>query len=106
MYFFHGKWCEVEVKLNFNAERDLIRQLNQYTDLERILLEKERECTERIEKRFVIVIDTERIGIFDGYNKRIEMVAELDRLQNKLDLLALRKQLIDCMEYMRVSNSK
>lgn len=104
--FFHGKWCEVEVKLNFNAERDLIRQLNQYTDLERILLEKERECTEKIEKRFVIVIDTERIGIFDGYNKRIEMVAELDRLQNKLDLLALRKQLIDCMEYMMVSNSK
>ena len=91
----------VEVKLNFDAERDLISQLKQYTDVECITLEKGREYDEKIERQFVIIIDITRIGVFDGYNEKITMIAEIDKLKSKTDLMMLRSQLIKHMESLR-----
>ena len=99
---FNKRWVPVEVKLNFDAERDLISQLKQYTDVERIVLERGRECDEKIDRQFVIIIDVTRIGVFDGYNEKITMVTEIDELKTISDLMMLRSQLIKHMESLRL----
>lgn len=99
---FNKRWVPVEVKLNFDAERDLISQLKQYTDVERIVLERGRECDEKIDRQFVIIIDVTRIGVFDGYNEKITMVTEIDELKTISDLMMLRSQLIKHTESLRL----
>ena len=98
---FNKSWVPVEVKLNFDAERDLISQLKQYTDTERIVLEKGRECDEKIDRQFVIIIDVTKIGVFDGYNEKIAIITEIDELKTISDLMMLRNQLIKHMEGLR-----
>ena len=53
---------------------------------------------ENIEQKFVIVIDTRRIGIFNSDSKNITFIANLDSLRTEKDLSALRYAILDFMK--------
>ena len=95
---FNGQLCFVEVKLNFDTERNFIEQLLRYCNVEGVMLEKGRKCCENIEQKFVIVIDTRRIGIFNSDSKNITFIANLDSLRTEKDLSALRYAILDFMK--------
>lgn len=95
---FNGQLCFVEVKLNFDTERNFIEQLLKYCNVEGVILEKGRNCCENIEQKFVIVIDTRRIGIFNSDSKNITFIANLDSLRTEKDLSALRYAILDFMK--------
>lgn len=93
--WLNGKIFFVEVKLSFDAERNFTNQLFKYSNVENVVLEKERRYYERIEQRYVLVIDTGRIGVFDAITKNISIITKLDLLKDKTDLSGLRHSLIE-----------
>ena len=96
--WLNGKLCFVEVKLSFDAERNFTEQLLKYGNVESAVLEKERRYYDIIEQRYVLVIDTGRIGVFDGISKELSIITNLDSLKDKIDLCDLRYSLIEFME--------
>lgn len=96
--WLNGKLCFVEVKLSFDAERNFTDQLLKYSNVENAVLEKERRYYDRIEQRYVLVIDTERIGVFDAILKKISIITKLDLLKDKTDLSDLKRSLIEFTE--------
>ncbi|MGN0154914.1 MAG: hypothetical protein ACI4D0_03720 [Lachnospira sp.] len=102
--WFNGKLCFVEVKLNFDAERNFVEQLIKYSNVESALVKKEKRYADCIEQKYVIVVDTRRIGVFDARLKSISIIADLDLLQSKSDLVVLRHKIIDFMENANTNN--
>lgn len=92
--WFHKKLCFVEVKLNIDTERNIIEQLTKYTNVDYAILNKDEQYFDNIEQRYVFVIDTRHIGIFDTELKNISLMADLDMIKNKSDLCKLRNDMI------------
>lgn len=95
--WFNKKLCFVEVKLNIDTERNIIEQLTKYANVDSAVLDKGKQCFENIEQRYVIVIDTRNIGVFDILSKDISLIADLDFIKNKSDLCKLRNDIIAFM---------
>lgn len=98
--WFDKRLIFVEVKLNFDTERNFVGQLIKYSNVESAVLENGRRCFTNIEQRYVIVIDTQHIGIFDSLSKRISIVADLDMIKSKTDLERLRYVIIVTLKYL------
>lgn len=96
--WFKSKLCFVEVKLNIEAEHSIIEQLTKYTNVDSTILDKDRRFFENIEQRYVIVIDTRNIGVFDTLSKTISIIADLDFIKDKEDLHNLRNNIITFMK--------
>lgn len=96
--WFNKKLCFVEVKLNLDAERNIIEQLTKYSNVESTILEKENNIFDNIEQKYVIVIDTRNIGVFNVLSKQISIIADLDFIKDKSDLYNLRHDIIAFMK--------
>lgn len=96
--WFNKKLCFVEVKLNLDTERNIIEQLIKYSNVESVILEKENHTFNNIEQKYVIVIDTRNIGIFNVLAKQISIIADLDLIKDKSDLCNLRHDIITFMK--------
>ena len=93
--YFNGKLTFVEVKLNFDTEPKLLEQLSKYADVDSTTLEKTRNCSEDIERNFVIAVDTKMLKLFSAKTKELLFITELDQLKSESDLLELRRSLIN-----------
>ncbi len=92
--YLEHKICFVEVKLNFDIEKDFIKQLKKYCYIDRTKLKKDKEeYKTSIVQDFVIVIDKEKIGVFDARSEQIDIICELDILTSESDLEQLKKKL-------------
>jgi hypothetical protein len=92
--WLNGKLCFVEVKLNFDAERDFVGQLMKYSYVEMALMDKEKRYADCIEQEHIIVIDTREIGVFDARSKQVSIITALDRLKSRANLTTLRNKII------------
>lgn len=96
--WFNGKLSFVEVKLNFDTERNFTVQLMKYCNVESTILEKGKRYFENIEQTFIIIIDTRRIGIFDALTNNISFISNLDSIKTADDLLDLRYAMLEFMK--------
>lgn len=96
--WLNRKLCFVEVKLNLETERNIIEQLIRYSDVESTILEKWNYFSNNIEQKYVIVIDTRSIGVFNTLSKQISIIADLDFIKDKSDLCNLRHDIIAFMK--------
>ena len=96
--WLNRKLCFVEVKLNLETERNIIEQLIRYSDVESTILEKGNHFSKNIEQKYVIVIDTRSIGVFNTLSKQISIIADLDFIKDKSDLCNLRHDIIAFMK--------
>jgi hypothetical protein len=94
--WLNGKLCFVEVKLNFDVERNFTEQLMKYSYVDEIALrETERKYSAAyIEQEHVIVVDTMSIGVFNAQIQQIDILSDLDILKNKSDLINLKHNII------------
>lgn len=90
-----SKKCFVEVKLNFDTEKELSTQLLKYIDVEKTYLTPDESCVENIGQRCVIAIDTKSIAAFDANIQRLTTIVQLDNIKNNKDLQHVRKCLIE-----------
>ena len=92
-----GKLCVVEVKLNISAENKLEEQLEQYCYIDEISLEKDRIPADRLIHDRALVIDTEKLYIYDAGSKTFTEITDLDSLEKNEDLPTVRKYIIQCL---------
>ena len=85
----------VEVKLNFDTEKELSTQLLKYVDVEKTYLTPDESCAENIGQRCVIAIDTKRIAVFNANTKQLTTIAQLDTIRDDENLQYVRKCLIE-----------
>ena len=94
------KLLPVEVKLNIELESNLMRQCEQYCQLDRIILDKktQREANMRdVINDKVLVIDTYAVYMFNLNNKMIETLYDLENLKSHEDIRELREIVIHSM---------
>lgn len=90
-----GKLCFVEVKLNWDAERNLEEQLERYCNVDEVWLSRELKMPmEKWIGGFVLVIDRERIGVYDHRIRQVLRVAELEYVHAQKDLMRVRTRII------------
>jgi hypothetical protein len=90
-----GKLYFVEVKLNINAEKDIVHQLKKYTNTEYInpSNNKGKTISKNICEDKVIVIDTVGIYLFDDKNNSLNAIECLENLTAKNSLTDLKHKL-------------
>lgn len=97
--WLNGKLCFVEVKLNWDAERDLMKQLEKYCNADEVWLSRDLKMPlEKWVNRWVIIVDRERVGLYDHRVRQIFTVAELDTIRDRDDLGRVRMQIIKALE--------
>ena len=88
----NGKYIPVETKLNINAEKDLIRQLEKYCRTERIKLNKDKEVGDNmVYQNNVLVIDVNGLYIYDYKEKNLRIIENLDNIKCEYDIRKLRE---------------
>ena len=94
----HKKWCPVEVKLNTATEAHLFDQLRKYCGVERVVAREGRKLPiEKLVQTKVIVIDTEKVYLYDNDVGEMKVILCLDELKTKEDIQLLRQKL-DALE--------
>ncbi len=89
------KLCFVEVKLDFDAESDFKGQLKEYSFVDKAKIKKDKWVyKDNILQDFVIIIDTEQIGVYDAGKDEITIIEMLDNIQNKDDIMLLKQKII------------
>lgn len=91
-----GKYLPVEVKLNINAEKDLVGQLRKYCALDALKLDNKGRLAplDKLFNRGVLTIDTNAVYWYSDLNQSIRQIWTLDSVSNKQDILDLREQII------------
>ena len=92
---FNGRYLPVEVKLLVDSEKDIVSQLEQYCNLEKMQLTKDKCITDNIYNNSVLVIDTDYIYIYHSKNKMLQRIYSLDQIQKISDIFALRVLISD-----------
>lgn len=93
---FNGKYVAVEVKLNINAEKDLIGQVKKYCNPDTVSLSKEKPCVaDEILHDIVFVIDTYYFYLYDDKKESIEPIESLDNIKCMTNLRQLKGRLIE-----------
>lgn len=95
-----GRLCFVEVKLNIHAVDKIEEQLEKYCFLDEVSLDKKMRSARSLIPDRVIVIDTERIYIFDAETEMLEELIDLDDLKNSEDLVEARKAIVQYLQSM------
>ena len=94
----HKKWCSVEVKLNAATEAHLFDQLRKYCGVEKMIAREGRKLlAERIVQTKVIIIDTEKVYLYDNNASEMKEIIHLDELKTKEDIQLFRQKL-DALE--------
>ena len=90
----HKKWCPVEIKLNTATEAHLFGQLRKYCGVERVIAREGRELPiEKLVQTKVLVIDTEKVYLYDNNVGEMKEILCLDELKTKEDIQLLRQKL-------------
>lgn len=94
----NGIYLPVEVKLSVDAEKDIISQLSKYCKLDELMLSKEKIIHTGIYEHNVLVIDTERLYMYNDKKKVLNSLASLDSVHTVNDIVKLRKMVINSIE--------
>lgn len=95
---FGGIYLPVEVKLSVDAERDIIAQLGKYCNLDELVLTKEKTIHAGLYDNNVLVIDTERLYMYNDQKKSLDVLVELDSIHTIEDIINLRQKVIQSIE--------
>lgn len=93
---FDKKYLPVEVKLSVSAEPNILSQVRKYVHNTRIYLTHDRKRVineSDMHSTKVLIIDTDKIYVYDSLDDKISVVFTLDQIQSKDDLEELRKLL-------------
>lgn len=91
---FQHKFLPVEVKLSVSFEKDIISQLQQYCNLDKVKLNKNKTIESDLYDNNVLVIDTEMIYLFNNITKELSTIFQLDKLNSKEDIDLLKESLV------------
>lgn len=90
------KYLPVEIKLNIEAERDLLTQLLQYCMTDYIILRENKIAyPENTYNQTVLVIDTFNVYLFNSVTCTLESIAVLDEIRHISDIVSLKNKIID-----------
>ena len=93
------KYLAVEVKLNIDTERDIQNQLEKYSFCNMVKLDKKTTIYKKdIHQSYVLVIDMNKICIYNSTSKTMLKFADLDSLKCMYDVKKLRNEIIKIME--------
>lgn len=93
------KYLAVEVKLNIDTERDIQNQLEKYSFCNMVKLDKKTTIYKKdIHQSYVLVIDMNKICIYNSTSKTMQKFADLDSLKCMYDVKKLRNDIIKIME--------
>ena len=93
------KYLAVEVKLNIDTERDIQNQLEKYSFCNMVKLDKKTTIYKKdIHQSYVLVIDMNKICIYNSTSKTMQKFADLDSLKCMYDVKKLRNEIIKIME--------
>ena len=98
--YFGNLYLPVEVKLNINAERDIKSQVRKYCYDDIIYLDKKGKSVniEQVYANNVVIIDTEKMYLFDYDYDTIDELCELKDMKTMEDLYRVKNILIDRLE--------
>lgn len=91
---FQGKYLPIEVKLSVAAEKDIISQLRKYCELDSVKLDKNTTVINNLYEDNVLVIDTEKIYMYNNKTRRLNEVIDLDSITCEDDIIKLKQLLI------------
>ena len=86
----NGKYLPVEIKLSVSAEKDIETQLLSYCNLKQLYLTADKAVTDNVYQDNVLVIDTDRIYVYDNKKRMLKEVVELDDIKSNEDIIDLR----------------
>lgn len=93
------KYLAVEIKLNIDTERDIQNQLEKYSFCNMVKLDKKTTIYKKdIHQSYVLVIDMNKICIYNSTSKTMQKFADLDSLKCMYDVKKLRNEIIKIME--------
>ncbi|MEE1291357.1 MAG: hypothetical protein UHW86_10045 [Spirochaetota bacterium] len=79
---FLGYYLPVEIKLSIDTEKNLQTQCEQYCNLDKMILDKNKECNmSKLISDKVLIIDTEGIYLYSSNLKNINKIFSLDNLK-------------------------
>ena len=90
---FNSKYLPVEVKLSVSAEKDILSQLRQYCNLNKVKLDKKTEVTSNIYDKNVLVIDTEKVYLYNNTTNKLCEVINLNKIKKEDDIKQLKQLL-------------
>ena len=94
---FNGKYLMVEVKLNIQSERNLIKQISKYCDDDNVYLSSKEERPlnkEMIYNGYVLVIDTENVYLYNNNESELAHLISLDDVRQLSDIAELRERMM------------
>ena len=85
---FNGKYLPVETKLSVSAEPNIIGQVRKYVYNSKVFLDNEGKTVsgEQFHNGKVLIIDTEKMYIYDDKQKDVKEILDLDCIESKEDL--------------------
>lgn len=92
----HGLYLPVEVKLNIDAERDIIKQVKKYCELTKLYLNtatEELADNNSIASNNVLIIDVNNIYWFDYKRNTLEMLISLEELKDEKDISKVKERI-------------
>lgn len=93
------KYLAVEVKLNIDTERDIQNQLEKYSFCNMVKLDKKTTIYKKdIHQSYVLVIDMNRVCIYNSTSKTMLKLIDLDSIECMYDVRKLRNEIIKIME--------
>lgn len=93
----NGKYLPVEIKLSVSAEKDINSQLTSYCNLKQLCLTADKVVTDNIYKDNVLVIDTDKIYIYNDHKRMLKEVFELDDIESNNDIIKLKEVIINLL---------
>lgn len=103
-----GKYLPVEIKRSVGQERDLPGQLNQYCCSEGIRLRQNAKTVvpaEKIHRHKCLVIDRDKVYLFDFASQSLIRIFDLDDIKEVSDCGTLRQILISRLKQTIIQNS-
>ena len=95
---FEGKYLPVEVKLSVSAEPNLIGQVGKYVYNSSVFLESGRRVAgDTFHDGKVLIIDTEKLYMYDAVANQIKEIMNLDLLMTDKDLMRVKQRIAACL---------
>ncbi len=94
------KYLPVEVKLNIENEKDIIRQVEKYCNVDKLVLDRKNNkiaTSEKQVKNNVLIIDTNTIYWYNDLKKSIKPIFYLNSILTVDDIIILREKIVKLM---------
>lgn len=95
-----GKYLPIEVKLNIKVEPYLVGQVTKYCELSKCYLTNRAPDyidSSAMYSNNVVIIDTNKIFLYDDEKKSIEEIYDLDHLKTREDIIYIRQLLVNSL---------